>query len=75
MSFSMQGSRGTVRMRITPKGYGRGPRGVVGKHEERAYVKARLNNERALFSHPKGEGGVVSKAFGKVKSFFARGNR
>ena len=73
MSFSMMGTRGSVRMRITPKGYGRGPRGVVGKNENNAYKKQVLDAVRPVFSAPQKSVGLVSRIAGAAKNLFRRG--
>ena len=76
MSFTMMGTRGSVKHRITPKGYGRGPRGEVGKSDRLAYVKAKLDAGRTFdFAKPKSETGVFKTAMSKVKGLFARGDR
>jgi len=73
MSFSMMGTRGQVRIRITPKGYGRGPRGVVGKHDRNAYKKAVLNAKTPVFSTPEKKSGLFNKVASGVRNLFRRG--
>jgi hypothetical protein len=74
MAFKIFGS--DVKHRIHPKRFGRGPRGIVGKHSHYADVKAHLDARRTFdFAKPKTERGVFKTTLSRVKNFFARGNR
>jgi hypothetical protein len=78
MSFSMMGTRGQVRMRTHPKGYGQGPRGEVDKHEKRGFRKRTLDATRKFqFERPRERHGVMERASAMVRRVFARarGNR
>ena len=77
MPFSMMGSRGQVRHRSHPKGYGQGPRGEVDKHGKRATRKAQMDAVRPVFSPPTQERGTLARAAAAVRRVFsrARGNR
>lgn len=77
MSFTMAGTRGAIRHRTTPKGYGQGSRGVVDKHGRNKTRKQKLDAERS-FDFAKTQDSkpnVFKRALGKVTSVFARGNR
>jgi hypothetical protein len=75
MGFSMMGSRGTHRHRITPKGYGRGPRGVVDKHQKHGFRKAKLDAVKTFdFAKPQDQG-TKTGVFSRVRAFFRGGNR
>ena len=78
MSFNMMGSTGQVRHRLhPPKSETRGPRGIVGKHAKNKYKKTILDATRTFdFAKTReSKGSVFTRALGKVKSIFARGNR
>jgi hypothetical protein len=77
MAFAVKGSVGSVRHRIHPrKAETRGSRGVVGKHAKHRYNKTVLDATRKFeFERTRDSKGVLTKALGKVKGFFARGNR
>lgn len=73
MAFSMMGSTGQVRHRIHPKAE-RGPSGYKGPAKSALSFDVKRTHTVRPAAQRK-EKSVVSKAFGKVKAFFARGNR
>jgi hypothetical protein len=74
----MMGSRGQVRMRLHPKRYGRGPRGIVGKRGKLAERKAELDRKHKFeFEKPKARSSLVRRlgTFFNQKFIKPRGNR
>ena len=69
MAFSMAGTRGAVRLRHLPRNV-RGPSGYKGKQSPQ--VKVTRTHTVLPAARKQGK---VTKAFGKVKAFFGRGNR